>query len=138
MFDFFAKGFHPMPSPRSGWQSFFSCPRRCLQYTHGQVVVICKKLPMIAPCRCGKRQDCALRYSITYLIQFSSVKTVRTLIEFGLEYGYRIKCQVTLNSKIFQMFLPAQNSYNQETGLRGRCSNNVTSMATEESCFDSQ
>jgi len=52
---FFAKGFHPIPSPRSGWQSV-SCPRLCLQHTHRQLVVICKKLPVIAPCGRDKRQ----------------------------------------------------------------------------------
>jgi hypothetical protein len=134
---FFAKCFHPMPSPRSGWHSSISCPRLCVQHTRGQLVIICKKLLVMAPCGHDKRQDCALRDSITYLIQFSSLGTVRTLIKFGLECGYRIKCQITLKSYIFQMLLPAQNSHNQEPGLRGRCSNRLTSRATEESWFDS-
>ena len=82
MFDFFAKGFHPMPSPRSGWQSFISCPRLCVQHTHGQLVIICKKLPVIAPCGRDKRQDCALRESITYLIHLRQWPTWYTLALF--------------------------------------------------------
>lgn len=124
MFDFFAKGFHPMPSPRSGWQSV-SCPRLYLQHAHRQLIIICTMLPVTAPCGRDKRQDCALRDSITYLIQFSSLGTVRSLITFGLECGNRIKCPINLKSQIFQMPLSAQNSHNQEPGLHSRCSNEV-------------
>jgi hypothetical protein len=67
VFDFFAKGFHSMPSARSGWPSFISCPRLFIQHTHGQLAIICKKLPVMAPRGLDKTEDCALRESTTYL-----------------------------------------------------------------------